>query len=249
MVENGPGFTPEEIKNNQLAQEKPVLDPMAYYDTSLQALEGREETVAYIPGDFKLEDSKNPATEYIATALINAPSYLALSGTAVAGGLLGVAANPLAHVDSKVAALALGASYAIWFKAVHSNAKEAWNLLENSEICTSLAAKTLYEFSKKHTQNEKIQKIATYTGFVFWTAVEEVPWIISAVVVPDIVDEYSPAQTLNNEFSYLAGANLGAAAFNLVQAGGVHEINESLEAKENILNRAKNRVGKLINRR
>lgn len=247
-MEREPGFTPKEIRNQSSEQEEPASNPVGY-DPSLINGEGAQGEVLYISKDSATKDYEDPRGKYAKTALLNIPSYLALTGTAIAGGVIGAAANPLSHVDTKFAVATLAASYLLWGRATYLNAREAWTLLENSEVCTSITAKALYEFSKKHTDNRKIQKAATYTGFVFWTVAEEVPWIMSALVVPELVDELSSTPMANNELSYLAGANVGAAAFNYIQARGVHEVNASIQAKENILTRTRARIGKFINRK
>jgi hypothetical protein len=108
-----------------------------------------------------------------------------------------------------------------WVHAGWGPMKEAWKDLKESGICTSPTAKSFYEASARLTNNEGVQKAATYTGYWFWNALKEIPWWVSGgYVAPKALEGLSYDVDAKASMSvFLAGACLGSMAYQHAQYG------------------------------
>jgi len=108
-----------------------------------------------------------------------------------------------------------------WVRAGIGPMREAWTDLKEFGICTSPTAKSFYDASIKVTNNEKLQKAATYTGYWLLNAIKEVPWWISGgYVAPAILEGLSYDVDAKASMSvFLAGACVGSIAYQRAQYG------------------------------
>jgi len=182
--------------------------------------------------------------EYGISAGANAASSWTLEGLAFLAGTSAASVNPLSHVDTRTAIGFLAASYGVWGVGVWKNFGANLKLLQEEGVSTSLTAKALYDVSKA-LHNKKIQAASAFAGFTFWQVVQEVPWYVAAY--NSFINASTVAGLLgqgksNSEISFLAGANVAAAAYNELQAKGTDLF---LGKKEAMLDKAKQIAGKL----
>lgn len=108
-----------------------------------------------------------------------------------------------------------------WVRAGWGPMKESWTDLKEFGVCTSPTAKSFYDVSNRYTNNENIQKAATYTGYWFWNALKEVPWWVSGgYVAPAVLEGLSYDVDAKASMSvFLSGACIGSIAYQRAQYG------------------------------
>lgn len=174
---------------------------------------------------------------HVTTGIFSWTSTAFLEGVAVFGGGVALGINPLKEASAPIALGCLAASYVFWISGLVVNANQAWRLLEETGVCTSWWAKIGHDVSKRVTDNQISQKAATYSGFTAMEIVKEVPWWIAAIGGRQLILQISPEHySPNMEISFLMGANIAAAGYNYLQAGGVETILQTLKAKQRIVN-------------
>lgn len=183
---------------------------------------------------FKPFGAKEYAQEVALTGGMNILTYLASLAPSIAGGAAAVALNPLSQVDTKTAAGFLAISYGFWGAGLYKSCKANLRQLESTGTSTSILSKSLYDMSKQLTPNAFLQAAASYFGFTLIQALEEIPFYAASFPgpvgesisqiphvpelpfvpsAPDVISRFSDANSRNNEFAFLAGANMGAAAW------------------------------------
>jgi hypothetical protein len=145
------------------------------------------------------------------SAIANAASSYALQLVTLAVATGTAALNPLRHLNRPELALAVAASYAAWLGGLALNAHANWKLLERDGVSVSATSKLLHDAALRASGNLPLRYGATLFGFVIWEAIEEVPWVLGALGIQALAAG-------NHGWSFLAGSNAGAAAYNLVQS-------------------------------
>lgn len=177
--------------------------------------------------ELRLEAIRHGVTMPLMLVSIGALEAVALTTASFVAGI-----NPFSETDPKFAIAGLVASYGFWFVGMGMNAKQAWNLLEETGVCQSWWAKVGHDTSKGLTDNQAIQKTATYVGFSALEAVKEIPWWAAAFGGKIVIDQNIPDYNTNNiEYAFLMGANVGAAFYNLAQAGGIRTVLSMLKKR------------------
>ena len=146
------------------------------------------------------------------TLVANVASSYALEGvSALCAGAFGLL-DPLRHVGGPALLLAVLASYTAWLGGLALNVHGNWRLLERESVSVSVTSKLLHDTARRLTGSRRVQYGAAAFGFVIWEAVKEVPWLLATIGV-------EAAAGSHHGWSFLAGSNVGAMGYNLVQAG------------------------------
>lgn len=188
-------------------------------EAEIASFEGRSQWKSSLP-TLKLEAIRHGVT--IPLTLV---STSALEAVSIASGTFLAGVNPFSEADPRLAIGALLLSYGFWFSGMAVNARQAWNMLEETGVSVSWWAKVGHDASKKLTDSQTIQKAASYTGFTAMELAKEIPWWLGAFGGKFAISQAAPEyNTHNMEFSFLMGANVGATFYNYFQAGGVEGI-------------------------
>lgn len=183
-------------------------------DAELNSFEGRPY--------WKSRNLRLEAIRHGITLPLTLASTATLEAISIASGTFLAGVNPFSELDSKLAVGTLLLSYGFWAFGMGTNAQQAWKMLDETGVSVSWWAKVGYDISKRLTEQPKIQKAATYLGFSTLEVVKEIPWWLGAFGGKFALNQiYPEMNTQNIEFSFLMGANFGAAVFNFFQAGGV----------------------------
>lgn len=188
------------------------------------------------------------AVKYGITGIAGNYSSALLEGVALVGAKLAIEKQIFAGWDPKLAVAALVVSYIPLVHGTLTNAKQAWNTLEEGGVSVSPGAKFSYDVAKNRTSNERVQKIATYIGFSFFEVAKEIPWYVGAfwgdsvaqlaekaplvgALVEPLISNLTPThEVTNEELAYLTGANVFATGYQYAQAlaigGTLRGINE-----------------------
>lgn len=225
--------------------EKKISDIGIDQDTQniqMRDLGQENETNSEVPGRINAPRF-NPRTAFIeltkygVTGAISFVSSSSLEAVALVGASLAAGLNPLAGQDPKIAVAALVLSYIPLITGTLQNADQAWKSLNETGASVSFLAKIGYDLSRNVTKNERIQKVATFTGFSVIELAKEIPWYIGAYAGKEgLLIGATEYYTSNMEFSFLAGANIFGAAYQYVQAGAVEGILRGIRNREKIMN-------------
>jgi hypothetical protein len=145
------------------------------------------------------------AISLLATAI----STYALDGVATAAGVLLAASHVLRVLDYSPLLVLLAVTYLLWGAALRVNLKANWTLLEETGTSTNVLSKAAYELAMLRHGSLHIQRIASASGYVGTEIAKEVPYYAGAFGAVFLSDSVSS----NDALIFLAGTNLGAAAY------------------------------------
>jgi hypothetical protein len=143
------------------------------------------------------------------TLLATALSTYALDGVATAAGVLLAASDVLRGLDYSLLLVLLAGTYVLWGAALWVNLKANWALLRETGTSTNVLSKAAYELAKLRHGGLRTQRIASASGYVGTEIAKEVPYYAGAFGAVLLSDSVSSSDAL----IFLAGANLGAAAY------------------------------------
>lgn len=187
------------------------------------------------------------ATSYYSSGL--------LETVALVGAKLAVEVNPLIGHDPKLAVTALAISYIPLVTGTLRNANQAWESLQETGVSVSFLAKVGYDLSKKCTDNNGIQKVATYLGFSLLELTKEIPWYIGAFggdslarlandipifgpTIDTAISSVTPTRdNTNEELVYLMGANIFGAGYQYIQSFVVGGALDGIRSRKSIKTR------------
>jgi hypothetical protein len=137
-----------------------------------------------------------------------ASTYL-LDLVATAAGVALAASHLLRGVDHWLVVAFLVASYVAWGFGLRVNLAANWALLEDTGTSTSALSKAAYDIAGLGRRSERFRRIASQAGYVSTELAKEVPYYAGAFGTALLSDSVSS----NDALVFLAGANLGAAAY------------------------------------
>ena len=149
---------------------------------------------------------------WLITLAATAASTYALDAVATAAGVLLVATELLRGLDHSVALAVLAASYVLWGISLRANLGANWLLLRRTGTSTNVLSKAAFEFTAR--RGPSVQRIAAGTGYLATEIAKEAPYYAGAFGAAVLTDSISSTDAL----LFLAGANLGAAAYEYVLA-------------------------------
>ncbi len=146
---------------------------------------------------------------WLVTCAAMAVSTYALDFVASGAGLALVASSLLNGVSLHAAALFLAASYVVWAMGLHTNLGANWALLRHNGTSTNVLSKAAFDLAGKWYWSSRAQRVAADTGYVLTELAKEAPYYAAALSAAAFTDFVSAQEAM----IFLAGANLGAAAY------------------------------------
>lgn len=145
------------------------------------------------------------AVSLAATAL----SVYALDASATAAGVLLAASGLLDGLGHRTAVALLVASYAVWGLGLRAGVRANSALLAATGTSTNALSKAAHDLTRRHTGSDRAARLASVAGYAGLELIKEVPYYCGAFGAALISDSITSA----NALVFLAGANLGAAAY------------------------------------
>jgi hypothetical protein len=163
----------------------------------------------------------HPATRrWLFTAAATVLSTYALDAAATAAGLLLAASQLLRGLDHGSLLLFLASTYVVWGAGLRVNLRANWALLEDTGTSTNVLSKAGYDLVKLRTGSVRARKIAAAAGYAVTELAKEAPYYAGAFGAALFADSVSA----NDAIIFLAGANVGAAAYEYGLAHAVQAI-------------------------
>lgn len=154
-----------------------------------------------------------------------ASTYLLDLVSAAAGaGLVG--SGLLEGIGAGAALAFLAASYLAWGGALRPSLAANWALVERTGASTCLPSKLAHDVARRCRASARIRRIATASGYVGAELAKEAPYYAGAAGAVLLLDGLTSADAL----VFLAGANLGAAAYEYGLAQGTRGLLARLPA-------------------
>jgi hypothetical protein len=160
---------------------------------------------AAAPPSRRLARTKRWAVTLTATV---ASTYL-LDAVATAAGVALAASQLLRGLDHWAVVAFLAATYVVWAAGLRVNLAANWALLEETGTSTSALSKAAYDLAGYGRRGVRVRRLASQVGYVATELVKEIPYYAGAFGAALLTDTVSS----NDALVFLAGANLGAAAY------------------------------------
>jgi len=148
------------------------------------------------------------ATAWVVTIVATAASAYALDAIAAGAGVLLAGSGLLSGLDAGVLLLVLAASYVAWGAGLRVNLRANWALLQATGTSTNALSKAAHDLARRRGTSERTGRGAAGAGYVGTEVAKEVPYYAGAFGAA-LTDAVSSADAI----VFLAGANLGAAAY------------------------------------
>lgn len=148
---------------------------------------------------------------WMVTAAATVASTYALDAAATAAGLLLVTSGLLDGLGRPVVLSALAASYVAWGAALRPALAANWALLERTGTSACLPSKAAHILSLRKGVPPRARRIAASLGYVGTELAKEAPYYLGAAGAVLLTE----AVTSSDAVIFLAGANLGAAVYEL----------------------------------
>jgi hypothetical protein len=149
------------------------------------------------------------ARKWLLTGAATGVSMYAMDAVATLAGLLLVATGVLRRLDTAFVLLFVGASYLVWWAGLRVNLHANWALLEATGTSTNLLSKAAYELARLRRAGARLRRVSASAGYVASELAKEAPYYAGAFGAAAVSDGVSA----NDALIFLAGANLGAAAY------------------------------------
>lgn len=146
---------------------------------------------------------------WAATGVATLASTYALDAISAATGAALVASGLLDGAGLGAAAALLAASYLAWGAALRPSLAANWDLLERTGASTCLPSKIAHDVARRRRFGLRGRRLATAAGYVGAELVKEAPYYFGAAGAAALAEGVSAADAV----VFLAGANLGAAAY------------------------------------
>jgi hypothetical protein len=156
--------------------------------------------------------------QWLITIAATALSTYALDATATAAGLLLVATGLLGGLHPVAAAGLLAASYGLWALGMRANLRANWELLRRTGTSTNAFSKAAFELAR--CRGARGQRYATSLGYVLTELAKEAGYYAGALGATVV----SEAITSVDAMVFLAGTNVGAAAYEAAVARGTRAL-------------------------
>lgn len=149
---------------------------------------------------------------WVITLAATAVSTYALDAVATAAGVLLVASGLLSGLDRALLLALLAATYVLWGIGMWTNLRANWLLLRRTATSTNLLSKAAFELTRRRAPRR--QRFAAGAGYVATELAKEAPYYAGAFGAAALTDAVSS----NDALVFLAGTNLGAAAYEYLLA-------------------------------
>jgi hypothetical protein len=149
---------------------------------------------------------------WMLTIAATAASTYALDAVATASGVLLVASGLLSGFAHPLVLAFLVATYVLWGVSLRANLAANWLLLRLSGASTNVVSKAAFELAGR--RGPRAQRMAASAAYVATELAKEAPYYAGAFGATIFTDAVSS----NDALLFLAGANVGAAAYEYVLA-------------------------------
>jgi hypothetical protein len=156
--------------------------------------------------------NRRALSAWMITLAATAASTFALDALATAAGVLLVASQLLSGLDHSLVLVLLAVTYVLWGVGLRANLGANWSLLRLTRTSTNALSKAAFELTGR--RSARTQRVATAAGYVAIELAKEGPYYAGAFGAAALTNSVSS----NDALIFLAGANLGAAAYEYVLA-------------------------------
>jgi hypothetical protein len=151
--------------------------------------------------------NRGGSAAWVITLAATATSTYALDAVATAAGALLVVSGLLSGLAQPLVLALLVASYLLWGLGLRANLSANWLLLCRTGTSTNLVSKAAFELTRH--RRARTRRAATGAGYVATELAKEAPYYLGAFGAAALTGTVSSTDAL----LFLAGANLGAAAY------------------------------------
>lgn len=144
---------------------------------------------------------------WMITLAATAASTYALDAVATAAGVLLVASGVLNGLDHPLVLTLLAATYVMWGVGLRANLRANWLLLRRTGTSTNVLSKAAFELTRRRVA--RTQRVAAGAGYLASEIAKEALYYAGAFGAAVLTDTVSS----NDALLFLAGTNLGAAAY------------------------------------
>ena len=144
-------------------------------------------------------------------------STYALDAVATMAGLALVASGLMSGWDKGLVLSFLAGSYVLWWAGLRVNLEANWHLLKRTGTSTNLLSKAAHDVVARRTASARARRFAADVGYVGSELAKEAPYYAGAFGAALVSD----AVSANDALTFLAGANIGAGAYEYGLARGV----------------------------
>lgn len=148
---------------------------------------------------------------WVGSAVATGASTYALDMIATSAGALLLASGLLSDWSGAAVLTLLAASYMAWGAALRPALAVNWDLLERTGISASLPSKAAHSLALRRDLSPRARRTATSLGYVGTELVKEAPYYLGAAGAALVTEAVSSVGVA----VFLAGANFGAAAYEL----------------------------------
>jgi hypothetical protein len=145
---------------------------------------------------------------WVVTLVATGVSAYALDAIAAAAGVVVAGSGLLQGLDVGVLVALLVASYVAWAAALRVNLRANWDLLQQTGTSTNALSKAAHDVARRRGASVRTRRVAAGSGYVGTEVAKEVPYYAGAFGAA-LTDTVTSADAI----VFLAGANLGAAAY------------------------------------
>lgn len=157
------------------------------------------------------------ARGWAATLVASIATTYALDLVATSTGLLTVALGLHDGLGYGAALVVLFVSYLAWGAGLWAILKVNWDLLRRTGTSTNLLSKAAYDIVARLTENPRWRRVAADGGYITTELAKEAPYYLGAAGAALFTDTVSAIDAI----VFLAGANVGAAAYEFALARGM----------------------------
>ncbi len=154
---------------------------------------------------------------WLATLAASVVTTYALDFVATSAGLLLVASHLLEGLDRGEALVLLFASYLAWAGGLWAILKVNWDLLQRTGTSTNLLSKAAHDLVTRRTSSQRWRRAAAHLGYIVTELAKEAPYYLGAAGAALFTESISAVDAI----VFLAGANVGAAAYEFALARGL----------------------------
>lgn len=163
-----------------------------------------------------------PVERWAATIVANVLSTYALDTICTAAGVILVATGLPSQLDVGAALTVLALSYILWAGGLSRSLAENWRLLEATGTSTSVLSKFAFDLSGGWAERVGARQWLVAAAYVVFKLVKESPYYAVAFGLAAATDAVSGVDAL----VFLAGANVGAAAYEFGLGWSTHVLLE-----------------------
>ena len=168
----------------------------------------------------RLATELSAGQRWLVAALATIASTYALDAVATAAGLALVATGLLEDWSRLPLLAFLAGSYGVWWLGLRVNLAANLDLLERAGTSTNLLSKAAYDLVRHRRGSLRARRLAAAAGYVGSELAKEAPYYLGAFATALVSD----AVTADDALVFLAGANLGAAAYEYGLGRGVRAL-------------------------